>query len=465
MRIHARGAAPLVLAGAVSLAVTPMLTSTMAAGAERLVAQIALLDNEGWIMSGTGVPVPPQDYLDNVKDLYLSQYVGDGYNFTGLTTPEEFWPVAGNLKFADSLNQGLDILNGAVLPQLNDGDNVTVLGFSQSAVIATLQMQQLLANPPSDPDYDPANLHYVLLGDPNNQLGGILTRFQFPDGIGPYFSSIPQHVPFLDIPLNIGAAPTGPFETDVYSGFYDGWANFPQDPTNLLAVINALVGIGTVHPYYPFPAPGVNLDTDNIIDLGTIGQTTFHMIPAPLPLLAFMYDGGPVGRIFYDMFAPGMALNINWAYGNPGDPFVGVNGMHEIGPWAVNASGDLMPSEGAGFFMAMDPLQMLAGMQYAGVQSFIDPINGILNLAFGGLVPADISTFMTDLENSMLGGYDFTNELDQYLLTGWQDLATQWGVADTLGPDAIFDGGPVVSADPLIDLVGWGFNIFNLFGA
>lgn len=460
-RLRSLGSVLLAAAGAT------LVGATSTVGVNALAREVALLAEQGWIMSGTGVPDPSASYLSQVENLYLQQYAG--YNFVGLSTPEQFCPIVclpppnPQLNFGDSLAQGVLNLDGAIRPQLLAGDDVTVLGYSQSSVIATIEMQNLIANPPTDPDYDPANLHFVFLGAPNSPLGGILDRFVFSDGIGPYFSSIDQHVPFLNIPLGIGAAPTDTFNIDYYTAAYDGWANFPADPTNLLAVINALVGIATVHPYYPYPDPGVNLDINNIIDLGSIGQATYHMIPAPLPLLAWMYDGGDAGRIFYDMFAPNLALSINWAYGNPGDPFVGVNGTDAIGPWAVNASGDLIPSAGAGFMMQMDPLQMLAGMQWAGVQSFVNPVNDILNLIYGGSIPGDISTFMTELENSMLSGYDFTNQLDQLMLGGIDQFGALFGLSDL--SDVVFSGAPLISAQPLLDLVGWGFDAFNLFGA
>jgi hypothetical protein len=35
----------------------------------------------------------------------------------------------------------------------------------------------------------------------------------------------------------------------------------------------------------------------------------------------------------------------------------------------------------------------------------------------------------------------------------------------SLGPDAILNGAPLISGQPLIDLVGLGFDFFNFFGA
>ncbi len=236
------------------------------------------------------------------------------------------------------MNAGVGDLNNAIVP----GDNVSVLGYSQSATVATVQMNDLINHTPAGVNL--SDLHFTLLGDPNSPIGGILDRFQFPDGVDAFsLSPEPQHVPFLDIPLGLDPTPTSGIATDIYMGEYDGWADFPSDPSNLFADLNALIGIETVHPYYPDPTPGVNLDTANIIDLGKIGDTNFYAIPAPLPTLAFMYDGGPAGHFFYDTFSPFATLVDDWGYGNPGDPFVGVNGTRCDRPLAGRRDG---PTDG-----------------------------------------------------------------------------------------------------------------------
>jgi PE-PPE domain len=445
------------------MGVTAMMTSAFVFGVKAIIAEAKLLANEGWIMSGTGVPTPDQDFLSTVESLYLTPF--SSFSFEPLTTPEQFCPIICNasepdLTFGDSLNQGVSDLNNVIVPALQGGNDVAVLGYSQSADIATIEMNDLINNTPANVNL--SDLSVTLLGDPNSPIGGILDRFQFPDGVGAFsLSPEPQHVPFLNIPLSLDPTPTSPITTDIYTGEYDGWANFPEDPSNLLADINALVGIETVHPFYPDPTPGVNLDTNNIIDIGTIGHTTFYDIPAPLPLLAFLYDGGPAGQFFYDAFAPELSLGIDWSYGNPGDPGAGfaVNGVDPIGvsgPWAVDATGQLADISGvAGFDPQMDPLQMLAGEEYASVQSFVGPINDLLQDAGQSPLPASFV-------NSLLSGYDFTNELDTSLLTAWTDLTAN---IPSLSPDAILDGAPLISGQPLIDLVGYGFDIFNFFGA
>jgi hypothetical protein len=465
----------LAILSAVVLAVTSMLAPAVVSGVEKLVANIALAADQGWIMGGTGLPDPTVGtYMDQVEGLYLQppsplfdgQPTFDTYDFAGLTTPEQFCPFVclpppnPQLNFGDSLAQGVDDLNNAVVPALQDGDNVAAFGFSQSATIATLEMQNLIDDTPAGVDL--SDLHIVLIGDPNNPIGGMLDRFQFPDGIKAFsLDSAPQHIPFVNIPLSIGATPTDDIPTDIYSAEYDGWANFPADPTNLLADINALLGILVVHGGYP--------TFDNLgdtIDLGSIGEANFYMIPEQLPILSWMYQVPYALPVFADAMAPGLTLNIDWAYGNPGDPDAGIplDGVDPIGtagPWAVTATGQLAEDSGvAGFLPKMDPLQMLAGLQYAGVHSLVDPVNEILREAGQSPLPQSVVDTMLGLS-----GYDLTNDVDAFVLNGWNELATALHVEDFLGPDAIFDGTPLISGQPLIDLLGVGFDVFNFFGA
>jgi hypothetical protein len=448
---------------AAACATTLSLTPAFQSGVRSLMAEVSLVVEPldlGWIMGGTGNPTPNGDYLTNVEQLYLGQF--SGYDYQPLTTPEQFCPIIcnpslDNLNFGDSVNAGVVALQGDPTTALDAGDNVSVLGYSQSATVATVWMNELIAGNQANLD----NLHVTLLGDPNSPIGGILDRFQFPDGVGQFsLDPEPQHIPFLGIPVGLDPTPVSGIDTDVYMGEYDGWNDFPSDPSNLFADLNALIGIQTVHPYYPDPTPGVNLDTGNILDLGKIGDTTFYAIPAPLPTLAFMYDGGPAGHFFYDSFSPFATLVNNWGYGNPGDPAagIGIEGVQPIGvagPWQVDAYGQLVLSGGAGFIDKMDPLQMLAGVEYAAAQTIIGPTNDLLAAVGQPELP---DSFV----NSLLSLYDLTNQLDVSLLTSWADLTAS---IPSLAPDVILDGSPLISAQPLIDLVGYGFDAFNFFGA
>ena len=166
--------------------------------------------------------------------------------------------------------------------------------------------------------------------------------------------------------------------------------------------------------------------------------------------MAFLYDGGPVGQFFYSALSPFATLVDDWGYGNPGDPGAGIVGLGGAmidpigvaGPWQVDATGQLMASGVDGFIPKMDPLQMLAGVEYAAAQTIVGPTNEILE-ALGRPDLPDADT--------LLGLYDLTNHLDASLLTVWADLTAS---LPNLAPDAILDGSPLISGQPLIDLVG-----------
>ncbi|OHV04764.1 PE-PPE domain-containing protein [Mycobacterium talmoniae] len=476
-RLRSLGAVLVAGVGAAVAGATSALTSVF-------IANIALLADEAWIMGGTAVPDPTVgNYMGQVEALYL-----DPHGFTGpfqpLDTPEQFCPIVclvnpagnpawNNLNFGNSVNVGVQQLNTALGA---NGDAGVIFGYSQSATITTQELNNLIGS-----GVDTDTLHYVLIGDPNNPLGGILDRFQFPDGIKA-FSLTPtgQHLPFLNVPLSMDPTPTtGIGASAIYTGEYDGWANFPQDPTNLLADINAIIGIETVHPYYP------DLTADQVasaINVGTIGDTDFYYIPQNLPILQFMYNGGTAGQFFGDFFSPWARLFIDWGYGNAGDP--AVDGLYQIpggtyiegspyeqaigvagGPWAETPLGGLYDGSGvAGLFEKMDPLQMLAGLQNAFIQSVIGPWADVA--ANGGTLSAGELGIINDITVLLqnITGYDLINLVDHTLLTGWNDLANLLDLGSIIGPDAILDG-PLIPGQPLIDLVGLGFDIFNFFGA
>ena len=118
------------------MGVMSMMTSAFVSGVKAIIAEAKLLANEGWIMSGTGVPTPDAGYLNSVESLYLTPF--SNYSFQGLTTPEQFCPIVCNasepdLGFGDSVNQGVTDLNNVIVPALQGGNNVAVLGYSQSA--------------------------------------------------------------------------------------------------------------------------------------------------------------------------------------------------------------------------------------------------------------------------------------------------------------------------------------------
>ena len=227
--------------------------------------QPASSNNIALIMGGTGNPSPSLKYMTAIDKAYLAKNF-PGYTLVSLKTPEQFWPVAGSESFGTSVQQGVAILNNAILTDTAAGHHVVVVGYSQSATIATLEMRYLDALPaalrPS-----PNLLNFVLLADPENPIngGGILTHW-IP-GFGPFHVVTPLNSPYM---------------TAIYTIQYDGIANFPLHPLWLPADLNALFGFFELHGTYPYLTAA---QVASAIQ-EQIGNLTYYFIPtANLPLL------------------------------------------------------------------------------------------------------------------------------------------------------------------------------------
>ncbi len=156
---------------------------------------------------------------------------------------------------------------------------VVVAGFSQGAV-AVAHAKQVLMSLPSRPS--PANLSFITIGDPAGP-GGIL-------GV------LPFRVPILD--LSPITAPDTPYDSVIVNGEYDGWADFPDRPWNLVSVANAALGIVYVHGRYETVPGGLDISTVPAANITTTinnlgGRTTKYLLPtAQLPLVQPLRDIG-----------------------------------------------------------------------------------------------------------------------------------------------------------------------------
>lgn len=128
---------------------------------------------------------------------------------------------------------------------------IVVYAFSNGAQIA----QHWITDHKDDPDAPPAqNVTFILMGNSTRKYGGIDKAFEV---------SQPSQYHVVDIARE-----------------YDPVADFPDDPTNLLAVANTLSGFVTLHDYRDVD---IN-DPNNIV--WTEGNTTYVLVPTEnLPLL------------------------------------------------------------------------------------------------------------------------------------------------------------------------------------
>ncbi|WP_167100192.1 PE-PPE domain-containing protein [Mycobacterium sp. DL592] len=159
----------------------------------------------GRVLDGTGTPSDPPTPAGNVD-----------YN-------AGFWPVSHGLIFDltwnDSVAQGV-----ANLDARNPTGNV-VFGLSQGAVVAS----QYKAEHPGG-----TGNTFVLVENPSRPNGGVLARF---NGL---------HIPILNVTFS-GATPDNGDPTIDVARQYDGWADFPTRPLNLLATANAVLGMIYIH--------------------------------------------------------------------------------------------------------------------------------------------------------------------------------------------------------------------------
>ena len=261
------------------------------------------------IMGGTNNPDPDPIYLNNIYNSYIQPVFPTAIK-TPLFTPEQFWPVTpnlGNLTMGQSVAQGVTLLNNALLGPsgvLTQGNSAVVFGYSLSSVIANNEIVALMAA--GSPHV--GQLSFILAADPNNPVGGLLSRF-------PGF-----YIPFLDVAFNGATPPNSPYPTTIYTGQYDGIADAPQYPLHVLSDVNAFLGYFFVHGTYPTltanqVANAVLLPTSP----GYTGSTQYYMLMTQnLPLLQLIRDIPYAGPPIADIFQPDLRVLVDLGYADYG---------------------------------------------------------------------------------------------------------------------------------------------------
>ncbi|CNH20196.1 PPE family protein [Mycobacterium tuberculosis] len=114
-----------------------------------------------------------------------------------------------------------------------------------------------------------------------------------------------------------GGTPSNDYPTVIYTGEYDGFADFPRYPIDVLADVNALMGVLYVHNLYP---TFTDAQLASAVELPTSGptMTTYYMIPTEnLPLLEPLRAIPVIGNPIADLLQPDLRYLINWGYGDP----------------------------------------------------------------------------------------------------------------------------------------------------
>lgn len=294
------------------------------------------------VMGETGVPILPTAQLGTVDTLYIQPNL-PGTDPVPLSTPEQFSPLIGTMTLDESVDQGVTDLNTAIAPDLSTGTPVGVFGISQSAIIASLEMEHL------DPSGTQSSLpvDFVLTGDPMNPDGGVMERFPGLDILGATF---------------YGATPGDDFSTVIYTHEYDGFADFCQYPIDVVCDVNAVAGVFADHDYSYLTAAQV----EAAIPLATQGvtETTYYMIPSELPLVTDLQSIPVVGAPLAALLGPDLTAIVNWGYGNP-------DYGYSLGPANIPTPADLLPP--ASDTTAL--LEALVSGTQVGVQDFVTAIS------------------------------------------------------------------------------------------
>jgi len=348
-------------------------------------ADSPLGDGPGFVIGPSGFPIPGQRYVDAVDTLYLQPRDFTG-TAQGLFTPEGDYPSTGvrSLEFNQAVAQGEQILDAAIQNQVAGGNvdaanPVVVFGWSESATIASLTMSQLAAQGvPSD------DVHFVLVGDPNNPSGGQLQLFDVPPGTNP---TIPFFGTFS------GATPDDLFPTDIYTQEYDGFADVPRYPLDLVSDLNALLGTIIVHSTYPVLTPteltpttegGQAILLPGSEALTGEGLTNYYMIPTEgLPLLDPLRLIPVIGQPLYDLFEPDTRILVNLGYGSISDGWA-------QGPANVPTTFGLFPT-------GLNPADVLTALGDGLMQGVTDAVKDLQNPETFRITPLIANPVLSEL--------------------------------------------------------------------
>jgi hypothetical protein len=332
-------------------------------------------DTPFYVMSASGTPTPSTELIDTLQSLYFpadANFAGQptftNIDPTALTTPEQFYPITGldQETLATSVSQGVQLLNSQIAPEVSSGQAVDVFGESQSAVVASLEMEQLEVTDPN------ADATFVLAGDLMNPNGGLFSRFEGLD-------LSPLGIDFY------GSTPSNDFTTTIYTVEYDGYADFPQYPLNILSDLNALAGLNSIHGEINTLTPADLEDAIQLTNVVGNTDTTYYIIPVDdLPLLDPVRDIPVVGNAIADLLQPDLTYLVNLGYGDP---------LYGYSTDAVNEATTF------GLFPDLSDIEMMPGLLLSGAEQGIEDFIGDVT----GTGPNPIDLSLSSLTDSSSG--------------------------------------------------------------
>ena len=261
-------------------------------------------------LGATGHPNPPPSTINSAYTLYMNNPNNMYTPGPGALTPFMFalpsaqgayiFTGTKDLTYNISLARGVTSLDTQIAQSFAAGaTSLGIGGYSQGAQVASLAMPGLAKT------YSPSQLSFTLIADPLAPNGGFFSRFP---GL---------NLPSIGVTFG-GGTPSDLFPTTIYTREYDGLADFPQYPIDVLSDLNAVAGIVYVHPLYPHLDPSTVTLVQLPTSPGYTGHTTYYMGLTPnLPLLEPLRQVPVVGNPMADLLQPDLTYLVNWGYGNP----------------------------------------------------------------------------------------------------------------------------------------------------
>lgn len=230
--------------------------AAVAAGAFGVIGAVPAVAATAITVKGTDT-LSPGDHPEQILPSYFA-----GYDVVNVDYP------ASVIGMGRSVEQGADALDAEIAA--TPGEK-TVAGFSQGAIVLTVEKQRLMSRPAEErPAAD--ELTFVHIADPSG-----------PGGILRFVPGAPQPV-------------ETPYDTVYVTREYDGWADFPDRPWNVVSTANAIMGIVYVHGEYPeanlelSEVPEENVTTTTNSQGGT--TTSYLVSTEKLPLVQPLRDIG-----------------------------------------------------------------------------------------------------------------------------------------------------------------------------
>lgn len=317
------------------LSVLVLVAAVLLAMGSSIVTVTAVAATTALIMGGTGDPLStPKDTLPFIQQytgMAVDQYITPSstlatgipsgpYNAVAVITPAEWAPQTGTLTLGQSVALGRQNLDncikatdcvyntdlGSTAPAASD--TFVVFGYSQGAMVGTLEKRSLAAEFPNGGG---PNVSFEFIGNGNRPNGGFLAR-------GPEGFTVPGGLIFGGATFN-GSTPTDTqYKTVDIAGQYDAWADVPLNPFNLVAVAN------WYSSYVHYNYKNVSLNDPGIINQGQYGDTSYYMIPTKvLPLLSSVTQVPVIGTALADALDAPFRVLVEAAYDrtvSPGQP-------------------------------------------------------------------------------------------------------------------------------------------------